>query len=62
MEKRPLLEAMAVYGVRLRIAPLGALKKPDLTVRPLHDGTLGSGVNPNLRVRVQAQCPANGDL
>ena len=62
MEKRKLTEARKEYGDRLRVAPLGALKKLDLSVRPLHDGTHGSGVNPNLRVRDQPQCPTNSDL
>ena len=34
----------------------------DMTVRPLHDGTHGVAVNPNLRVRDQARCPASTDV
>ena len=47
----PRKEAEEEYGDDLRIAPLGATPKLDLTVRPLHDGTHGVAVSPNLRIR-----------
>ena len=37
------------------------MTKADLTVRPLHDGTNGVAVNPNMRIRDQARCPASTD-
>ena len=62
MVKMRLSEAKAEFKERLRIAPMGALTKSDDSVRPLHDGTHGPAVNPNLRVRDQLQSPASSDV
>ena len=62
MMKMALASAREKYGDSLRIAPLGAIPKLDDTLRTLHDGTHGAGVNPNLRVRDQLRCSGSSDI
>ena len=62
MVKMRLAEAKAEFKDRLRIAPMGALTKGAQSVRPLHDGTHGPAVNPNLRVRDKLRSPDSSDV
>ena len=41
---------------------MGALAKSDDSFRPLHDGTHGAAVNPNLRIRDQIKMPTSPDV
>ena len=57
MREVSLEDAVAKYGDRLRISPQGAIEKSDNSFRVIHDGTNGSGVNPQIKVRDQVRCP-----
>ena len=46
MIEMPLSEAKQKFGDRLALASLGAIGKKDGSVRVIHDGTHGVGVNP----------------
>eukprot|EP00435_Cladocopium_sp_Y103_P026445 s953_g6.t1 len=47
---------------RIRIAAMAAIKKPDGTVRPLHDGTHSVRVNNHITYRDQIQCPGPAEV
>ena len=50
------------YGDKLRIASMAAIKKPDGSVRPLHDGTHSVKVNNGIRYQDQLECPGPGEI
>ena len=62
MIEMPLSEAKQKFGDRLALASLGAIGKKDGSVRVIHDGTHGVGVNPAIVVRDQLRTPTAGDL
>ena len=62
MIEMPLSEAKQKFGDRLALASLGAIGKKDGSVRVIHDGTHGVGVNPAIVVREQLRTPTAGDL
>ena len=62
MVRTTMAAARKKYGDRLRVAPQGALAKGDGSHRPLHDGTHGPAVNPNLKARDQLRNPGGGEL
>ena len=45
------------YGDRLRVASMAAITKPDVGIRPLHDGTHSVRVNNDTIYRDRIQCP-----
>ena len=50
------------YGDKLRVASMAAIKKPDGSVRPLHDGTHSVRVNNVIRYQDQLECPGPGEI
>ena len=58
----PLEEAKKLFGDRLVIASLGAVKKPDGSYRVLHDGTHATSVNAKIKVRSTPITPTAADL
>eukprot|EP00971_Amphidinium_carterae_P245977 4885613-Amphidinium_carterae.1 len=55
-------EAVQRYGSRLRIAAQGAIAKDDGSIRVVHDGTHGVGLNQDVVVRDQLAVPRPEDL
>ena len=62
MVEMDLAEAQEEFGEALSIASLGALLKPDDSVRVLHDGTHGVHLNDSIKVRDAQSYPTGGDL
>ena len=62
MVEVPLEDAKRKFGDRLALASLGAISKKDGSVRVIHDGTHGVGVNQAIVVRDQLRTPTAGDL
>ena len=55
-------EAVHRYGSKLAVASLGAVPKPDKTVRVVFDATHGQHINDSIRVRDQQAYPTGADL
>ena len=55
-------EAVRRYGSKLAVASLGAVPKPDKTVRVVFDATHGQHINDSIRVRDQQAYPTGADL
>ena len=47
---------------RIRVASMGAIIKPDGSVRPIHDGTHGVGVNNEIRLENQLAVPGPAEM
>ena len=47
---------------RIRIASMGAIVKPDGSVRPIHDGTHGVGVNNGIALTNHVSVPGPGEM
>ena len=47
---------------RIRVASMGAIVKPDGSVRPIHDGTHGVGVNNEIRLENQLAVPGPAEM
>lgn len=62
MLEMPMDDAKQKFGERLALASLGAISKKDGSVRVIHDGTHGVGVNQAIVVRDQLRTPTAGDL
>lgn len=62
MGQYSLEEARAKFGDRLAVASLGAIEKKNGTIRIIHDGTHGIGVNPSVLMRDQLRTPSAGDV
>ena len=62
MVEMGLEEARLEFGEDLTTASIGAIPKPDSTVRVVHDGTHGQHVDDKIRVRDAQRCPTGSDL
>ena len=54
--------ARALHGDTLSVASLGAVPKPDGSLRVVHDGSNGQHINDCIRVRDSQRYPTGGDL
>eukprot|EP00439_Symbiodinium_sp_Y106_P006633 s14528_g1.t1 len=55
-------QARALHGDTLSVASLGAVPKPDGSLRVVHDGSNGQHINDCIRVRDAQRYPTGGDL
>ena len=55
-------EAVRRFGPKLSVASLGAVPKPDKSVRVVFDATHGQHINDSIRVRDQQSYPTGADL
>ena len=62
MKEVSLQEAKELYGDRLAIASLGAIRKSDNSVRVVHDATHGQNINNVIKVRDAQHIPTGTDL
>ena len=61
MVKYELEQAQREFGSSISVASIGAIPKPDSSVRVIHDATNGLRLNDCIRVRDAQSCPTGAD-